>query len=210
MSGVGATRTRKRAIVVRNEQELIAEALAGDTAAFGELSTRQRSRVEHWCRRFFNDAEIIQDLTQESFVRAFAALTTYRPELPFVAWLHAIATNVCYDELRRRQRRPEDLIADLDQAEQGWLGLVNEGTPEEIVLGAQERRAAETLARKLLDRLRPEDRLVMTLKETEELSVSEIANLMGWSEAKVKIRAFRARQLMRHAAGHFFSHRRGG
>jgi RNA polymerase sigma-70 factor (ECF subfamily) len=128
--------------------------------------------------------------------------------MPFGGWLRAIVVNVCYDELRRKQRRPEELVADFSGPERVWTQLVNEATPEEIVQAAEERREANDLAHRLLDTLRPEDRTVMILKETEDLSVSEIAKIMGWSEAKVKIRAFRARQTMRRQAERIFATRR--
>src|SRR5208283_2391630 len=88
---------------VRPDEELIADALGGQTDAFSELSARH-------CQRFFSDQEIARDLAQEAFLKAFAALATYRAEMPFGAWLRAIVVNVCYDELRRRRRRPEELV----------------------------------------------------------------------------------------------------
>lgn len=203
-----AVKLRSRSQAVRPDEELIAEVLGGETAAFAELATRYRGHVERLCQRFFSDREIVRDLSQESFIRAFAGLPKYRAEMPFGGWLRAIVANVCYDELRRRQRRPEELVADFGASEHAWMQLVNDATPEDIVEAAEQRREAHDLAHKLLDSLRPEDRMVMVLKETEGLSVSEIADLMGWSEAKVKIRAFRARQIMKKQAERILSARR--
>jgi RNA polymerase sigma-70 factor (ECF subfamily) len=120
--------------------------------------------------------------------------------MPFGGWLRAIVVNLCYDELRRRRRRPEELVGDFSAPEVQWMQTANVASPEEIVGEAQERREAYDLAHRLLDTLKPEDRMVMVLKESEELSVSEIAETLGWSEAKVKIRAFRARQALRKQA----------
>ena len=185
---------------VRPDDELIAEVRNGNTAAFAELSSRYRDRVERLCQRFFSDREVVHDLAQESFIRAFAGLSTYRAEMPFAGWLRAIVANVCYDELRRRRRRPEELIADFSGPEANWVQLVDHSTPEQILEAAEQRREAHSLAHRLLDSLRPEDRMVMVLRESEELSVEEVASIMGWSVAKVKIRAFRARQFMRKQA----------
>ena len=185
---------------VRPDDELIAEVRNGHTAAFAELASRYRDRVERLCQRFFSDREIVRDLVQESFIRAFAGLSTYRAEMPFFGWLRAIVANVCYDELRRRRRRPEELVADFSGPEANWIQLVDHSTPEKIVEAAQERREAHVLAHRLLDSLRPDDRMVVVLRESEGLSVDEVAKIMGWSEAKVKIRAFRARQFMRKQA----------
>ena len=203
-----AIKLRPRSQTVRSDEELIAEVLGGGTAAFAELASRYRSYVERLCQRFFSDREIVRDLAQESFIRAFAGLSTYRAEMPFGGWLRAIVANVCYDELRRRQRRPEELVGDFSAPEHAWIQLVNDSTPEDIVEAAEQRREAHDLAHKLLDSLRPDDRMVMVLKEAEELSVSEIASMMGWSEAKVKIRAFRARQTMKKQAERILSTRR--
>ena len=197
-----------RSLAVISDEELIAEVLDGRTAAFAELASRYRDKVDRLCQRFFADREMVRDLAQESFIRAFAALSTFRAEMPFGGWLRAIVVNVCYDELRRKQRRPEELVADFSGPERMWAQLVNEATPEAIVQAAEERREANVLAHRLLETLRPEDRTVMILKETEDLSVSEIAKIMGWSEAKVKIRAFRARQAMRRQAERIFAARR--
>ncbi len=193
----------------RTDEELIAEVLGGDTSAFSELAARHQEKVERLCHRFFADREIVRDLAQEAFIRGFSRLSTYRTDLPFRSWIRAITINVCYDELRRRQRRPEELMADPDQAEQAWANLVNEASPEEIVQAGQERAEAVSLARRLLDSLRPDDQMVMTLKEAEDLSIGEIAEIMGWSEAKVKIRAFRARQTMRRRAQQILGRKAG-
>ena len=208
MLGALAAKLRLRSPAVATDEELIAEVLAGGTTAFAELASRYREKVERLCQRFFSDREVVRDLAQESFLKAFTGLATYRAEMPFGGWLRAIAANVCYDELRRRQRRPEDLVADFSSPEHTWIQLVNEATPEQIVAAAEQRREAHDLAHRLLETLRPDDQIVMILKETEELSVSEIAQVMGWSEAKVKIRAFRARQLMRRQAVRILSGRR--
>jgi RNA polymerase sigma-70 factor (ECF subfamily) len=193
---------------VRADEELIVEVRRGETAAFAELATRYRERVERLCQRFFSDREVVRDLAQESFIRAFAGFSTYRSEMPFLGWLRAIVVNVCYDELRRRRRRPEELVGDFNAPETNWVQLVDHATPEQIVAAAEERREAHILAHRLLDSLRPDDRIVMVLRESEGLRVDEVAGIMGWSEAKVKIRAFRARRLMRKQAESILSQQR--
>jgi RNA polymerase sigma-70 factor (ECF subfamily) len=200
MLGVAATARLEGAEPIRPDEELVAEVRAGETAAFAELASRHRRRIEHLCRRFFADPEQVRDLTQECFLRAFAGLGGYRAEMPFAGWIRTIAVNVCYDELRRRRRKPEELVADFADEESEWVELVSHASPEELAGAAEERREAYGLAHRLLDCLRPEDRMVLVLKDSEEMGVREIAETMGWSEAKVKIRAFRARQLLRKQA----------
>lgn len=184
----------------RSDEDLIAEVLRGGTAAFGEMASRHRARIEGLCRRFFRDSELVRDLVQESLTRIFTGLAGFRSEMPFGGWMRAIVVNICYDELRRRQRRPEELVADFSDAEPVWLDMVTYASPESIVDAAEQRREAHQLAHRLLDSLRIEDRMAVVLKEAEEMSVAQIAEQMGWSEAKVKIRVFRARRAMRKQA----------
>src|SRR6266852_2962449 len=125
MLAVAAKRFIRSLAVISNE-ELIAEVLGGRTAAFAELASRYRDKVERLCQRFFSDREMVRDLAQESFIRAFTGLSSYRAEMPFLGWLRAIVANACYDELRRRQRRPEDLVADFTAPERAWVQLVTE------------------------------------------------------------------------------------
>jgi RNA polymerase sigma-70 factor (ECF subfamily) len=200
MLGLSARSSGRWRLSAKPDEELIAEVLGGDSGAFTELAGRHRPRVERLCRRFFSDEEMARDIAQESFIRAFTALATYRAEMPFGGWLRAIVVNLCYDELRRRRRRPEELVGDFSAPEVQWMQTANGASPEELVGEAEERREAYDLAHRLLDTLKPEDRTVMVLKESEDMSVSEIAQTLGWSEAKVKIRAFRARQALRKQA----------
>lgn len=194
------TKRFRRSLTVASDDQLIASVRAGRSEEFAELTARYREQVARLCQRFVADREIARDLAQESFIRAFTGLSSYRTEMPFSGWLRAIVVNVCYDELRRRQRRPEQLVGDFLDLECAWVQLVTQATPEQIVDAAEQQQAAQVLAQNLLDSLRPDDRTVMILKETEDCSIHEIAEMLGWSEAKVKIRAFRARQSMRRQA----------
>jgi len=200
MSAILASCVMTGNLAEKGDERLVSEALHGDSSAFGDLVRRHHAKVERLCRRFFRDPEAVRDLAQESFSRAFTGLPSYRPELPFGTWLRTIVVNICYDELRRRRRKPEELIPDFNSSEAAWIELVSYATPERIVEAAQERREAHDLAYRLLDTLKPEDRMVVVLKESEDMTVAEIAAQMGWSEAKVKIRAFRARRAMRKQA----------
>ncbi len=127
----------------QTDEQLVVEVLAGRHAAFAELASRHRRRVERLCRRFFSDPEIVRDLSQESFIKAFTGLPGYRLEEPFAGWLRAIVVNVCYDELRKRRRRPEESVADFSSPAVGnWVELVSTATPEKIV------EAADSAARR--------------------------------------------------------------
>ena len=140
-----------------------------------------------------------EDLAQETFLKMFTRLEQYhgREGVPFEHWLSRIAVNTCLDALRVEKRRPEWRWADLGDGEREWVdflaGKEPAATPSDA-LGARE------IVEKLMALLPPEDRLVITLLELQELPVAEIGQITGWSVSLVKVRAFRARQKLRKHA----------
>ena len=111
-------------------------------------------------------------------------------------WLTRIATNTCLNMLRSAKRRPELVTSDLTEDETAWLEQVSNsiGAPAP---DAEQRVIGVDLADKVLETLNPEDRLALTMIDGEGASVNEVAEVTGWSESKVKVRAFRARKKAR-------------
>jgi RNA polymerase sigma-70 factor, ECF subfamily len=182
---------------------LVNQARAGDETAFEELFNRHRRRVSLIASRFFRQREQLEEIVQESFTKAYFALSDFSntQENSFAAWLARIAFNTCYDELRRMKRRPESALSEVSEEEAKWL--------KENILGREAGRDIESLtisrdlAAKLLSRLSPEDRLVLVMMDAEGMSVAEIAKLTSWSISKVKVRAHRARGSLRRALKKF-------
>jgi len=181
------------------DDHLIERILAGAPDLYEEVIRRHRRRVFSIGRHFFRSPETVEDIVQETFTKAYFSLTSYRGGSTFEQWLARIAVNNCYDELRRRKKRGESLLTDLTEDEHSFLELKMAGPAFEILTTEAEQERAAEIAHKLLEKLSPEDRLILTLLHCEDNSVREIAVLTGWSEAKVKIRAFRARNAMRRA-----------
>lgn len=185
------------------DTELVARVTSGDEEAFEELFNRHRRRVALIAGRFFRHREQREEIIQESFAKAYFALTDFsnQQDASFAAWLARIAFNACYDELRRQKRRPESAMSDVSEEESAWLReqLRARGTEGDIESAA----VARDLASKLLSRLSPEDRLLLIMLDVEGLSVSEIAELTGWSISKVKVRAHRARAGLRRVLERF-------
>ena len=135
-----------------------------------------------------------QDLAQDVFLKVFSRLDQFHGEVPLSHWVSRIAVTTCLDRLRAQMRRPEWRMADLGEVEaetlQATLKIEGEPHPAQSL-------AARELVAKMLDRLKPEDRLVITLLDLEERSVAEIQEITGWGKSTVKVRAFRARRKMR-------------
>lgn len=181
------------------DDHLVEAILRGEAEAFEILVERYRRRVLSIARHFFRQPEVVEDIAQETFAKAFFALKSYQRGASLEYWLARIAVNNCYDELRRRKSRGEMTVSDLTEDESGWMESRLAQTSITRFVQADDRKIAAEVADKLLARLGPEDRLILILLHAEEYSVSEIARLLGWSEAKVKIRAFRARHSLRGA-----------
>jgi RNA polymerase sigma factor (sigma-70 family) len=131
-----------------------------------------------------------EDLAQDIFLKMFTRLDQYKGAVAFTHWVSRIAVTTCIDQLRAQKRRPEFRWADLSEQEAEVLDsvLTSEGD-----VAVNDAYAARELVAKLLDQLKPEDRLVLQLLDLEQRSVAEISTLTGWNPSLVKVRAFRAR-----------------
>lgn len=177
----------------RTEAELIQAVLNGDTASFDPLVQKYSPRLFATARRYARREDEVQDIVQETWLKAYQKLSTFRGEAPFEHWLMRMAVHTCYDFLRSHQRNREFNFSELAEPEQDWLEHFKTDPDN-----ADERsEAARQLVQKVLEHLSPQARLVITLLEIEERSIKEIAELTGWSVPLVKVRAFRARAEMR-------------
>jgi len=177
----------------RAEAELIAAVLQGDAASFEPLIQKYSPRVFSTARRYARRESEIEDIVQEVWLKAFHKLKSFRGEAPFEHWLMRLAVRTCYDFLRGHQRNRESSFSEISEPEDDWLDrfVVD---PSSAV---EEAAAAKLLVDRVLEKLSPPARLVITLLEIEDRSVKEIAGITGWSVPLVKVRAFRARAEMR-------------
>jgi len=177
----------------RTEAELIAAVLRGDPASFEPLVQKYSPRVFATARRYARRESEVEDIAQEVWLKAFEKLNSFRGEAPFEHWLMRLTVRTCYDFLRVHQRNREWAFSDLSGPETDWLKRF--ATQPETA--AETADAAKLLVGRVLEKLSPPARLVITLLEIEDRSVREIARLTGWSVPLVKVRAFRARAEMR-------------
>jgi RNA polymerase sigma-70 factor (ECF subfamily) len=177
----------------RTEAELIAAVLKGDAASFEPLVQKYSPRVFATARRYARRESEVEDIAQEVWLKAFSKLSSFRGEAPFEHWLMRMTVRTCYDFLRGHQRNRESSFSELSEPESDWLErFVTQ--PETLTDHAD---AAKLLIERVMEKLSPAARLVITLLEIEDRSVKEIAELTGWSVPLVKVRAFRARGEMR-------------
>ncbi len=160
---------------------------ADDHAAFALLVERWEEPVQRLCARMTGDLHRAEDLAQEAFSRVFARRRDYRPAAKFSTWLWRIAINLCHDELRRRQRRPEQSLDDETEtgAESGTVAFPgNAVSPSEAV----EQLERAEIVRRALQRLPASYREVVVLRHYEGLKSHEIAEVLGIPEGTVKSR----------------------
>lgn len=175
---------------------LVERANAGDTRAFELLVIKYQRRIERLVGRMVRDVDQVQDITQETFIRAYKALHQFRGEAQFYTWLYRIAVNTAKKALMDMKRSPiitESALhtgGDEDETSRSEQELITHETPE-TVLAAQEIAAAVNAAMEAL----PEDlRQAVTLREIEGLSYDEIALAMNCPIGTVRSRIFRARE----------------
>ena len=132
-----------------------------------------------------------EDLAQDIFLKMFTRLDQYQGAVPFPHWVSRIAVTTCIDQLRAQKRRPEFRWADLSEGEADVLDAVLTNDQD---VEAGDALAARELVHKLLDQLKPDDRMVVQLLDLEQKTIAEISALTGWSQSLVKVRAFRARR----------------
>ena len=178
--------------------DLARQAQEGDEFAFSEIVRRYSPRVFSVASRFFRQRSSVEEAAQEIFLKAFTQLKSFEGRGSMEGWLTRIATNTCLNMLRSAKRRPESAVADLAEDETAWLGQQTSS------VGYQPRSVEDTLiaadlADRVLDVLPAEDQLALLMIDGEDASVKEVAEATGWSESKVKVRAFRARKKLREA-----------
>ncbi len=175
---------------LENEQALIQSALRGSLDAFNSLVLHYQDGVYSLAYRIMEDSASAADAAQEAFITAYRRLETYRGG-SFRSWLLRITTNTCYDELRRRKRRPATALDDLPGAESddGPSLAADTETPEQAVQQAELQQAIE----QCIGALQLDQRTVLLLSDVEGLNYQEISDITGANLGTVKSRLSRAR-----------------
>ncbi|MBY4599249.1 RNA polymerase sigma factor RpoE [Ottowia caeni] len=190
---------------------LVERAAAGDQRAYELLVIKYQRRIERLIGRMVRDVDIVQDIAQETFIRAWRALHQFRGDAQFYTWLYRIAVNTAKKTLLEMKRDP--LITETalqaadsdDETSRPQNELTTEATPE-TELAAREIAAAVNAAMEAL----PEDlRQAVTLREIEGLSYEEIAEAMNCPIGTVRSRIFRAREAISAKVKPLLTHQTG-
>lgn len=174
------------------DKDLVKRVQRGDSAAFDLLVRKYQHRIAGLIGRYVADWSECQDVAQETFIRAYRAIGSFRGDAQFYTWLHRIAVNTAKNHLVSLGRRPPGADIDVADAEQFDSGvrLRDTDTPEREMM----RRQMEQTVLRAVEGLPEELRAAITLREVDGLSYDEIAQRMGCPVGTVRSRIFRARE----------------
>lgn len=173
------------------EARLLSRAKGGDADAFEALVTENERLVYSVCVKMLKHEQDAQDAAQETFIKAFTSLASFRGESRFSVWLYRMASNVCIDMLRKNAPAEVSLSAEDDEGGERELELPDTRCLPENELEKKELREA---VREGLMRLPPESRQILVLREIGGESYEEISASLGLDLGTVKSRLFRARK----------------
>lgn len=172
--------------------ELVRRVQRGDSAAFDLLVRKYQHRIAALIGRYIADWSEVQDVAQDTFIRAYRAIGNFRGDAQFYTWLHRIAVNTAKNHLVAGNRRPPGGDIEIEDAEQYDAGvrLRDTDTPERELM----RQQLEQTVMRAVEALPEELRLAITLREVDGLSYEEIAQRMDCPIGTVRSRIFRARE----------------
>jgi len=178
------------------DAQLVERAKRGDPKAFEMLVVKYQRRIERLIARMVRDVDLVQDIAQESFIRAYRALPQFRGDSAFYTWLYRIAVNTAKKALMDMKRDPLVLESSRHSGDDGEEtsraeNELSDGETPEALLASKEIAAAVNSA---IEALSEDLRQAITLREIEGLSYEEIAEMMNCPIGTVRSRIFRARE----------------
>ena len=175
------------------DSEIVQRIFQGEVNAFGLLLDRYKNHALKIIKKRI-PAKDVEDVVQEVFVKAYQSLPGFDPQSHFKKWLSVIVVRTCCDYWRKSYRMREAPMSALSERHREWLEgvLASESTASPDNMTRQ--KEAKEVLDWALDRLSPEDRMVVEMVYLEGMTGKEAAELLGWSMANVKVRAFRSRK----------------
>jgi len=171
--------------------ELIKKAQQGDSNAFGELIAAYEKFVFNVACRMFGNAQDAEDIAQEALIKAYKNIDKFDFNSSFSTWLYRITTNTCIDEMRKRKGK-ETYSIDNEDEETGLSLQIKDTAPDASEKVMQQETVSEV--RKAIDKLSEEHKMVIILRDIQDLSYEEVADTLGINVGTVKSRLARARK----------------
>lgn len=178
-----------------DEYKIIAEALKGNQKAFRKLNEKYRVSVFHIISKIVRNTDTANDLVQETFMKAFNSLASYRSEYKFSTWLYKIAANCSIDFLRKKRIKALSLDRELDTGDgKVEIEVADQSyNPENDLVRKQQRFSIAEAIEELPEKYK----IVIIYRHKDDKSYEEIAELMDIPVGTVKARIFRARELLK-------------
>ncbi|MBW7959255.1 MAG: sigma-70 family RNA polymerase sigma factor [Anaerolineae bacterium] len=176
-----------------SEESLVQQAQKGDIVAFNHLVVQHQEMVFNVAYRIMGDPAVAEDVTQETFITAYQSLGGFRGG-SFKSWLIRVATNRCYDELRRRKRRPQTSLDEITDENESFAFLRSPADGPET---HRQRVELTLVIERCLQGLPDDQRIVAVLGDVEGYDYQEIATITRVSLGTVKSRLSRARAKLR-------------
>lgn len=170
-----------------SDTELVARAQSGDLNAFDGLINLHQDRVFALAYRMLGNSEDAADVQQETFIQAWKNLHRFRGDAALSTWLHRIAVNICLS--RRRRPQPVQLEPEIEEK----LSASDQASSVSCIVSAE----TALIVRKVIAGLPPHYRALVVLREIEERSFEEVAQIIGCTPASARTRASKARKLLR-------------
>ena len=183
---------------------LIRAIQAGDHKAFESLVRRYQNQVANLIYVTMGNSDDVDDIAQEVFIRVYRSLPRFKFDASFFSWIYRITKNLCIDEIRKRKiRRVLSLDFLTEDALEKSRKNKEDITPSDSILSDERRQIVQTA----LQRLKPEHRDILVLREYKDLGYSEIAETLDISLEAVKSRIFRARSELKILLSEYFEER---
>ena len=178
---------------------LVKRAKSGDYQAFDLLVLKYQSRLISTAFKFVKDVQIAEDIVQDSFIKAFKALESFREDSSFYTWIYRIAVNTSKNFLVSKKRKSELLNSDLSEEASYEIEPVETYSPEDLLQATQLKKViTETI-----DQLGEDTRTALTLRELDGLSYEEIADVVNCPVGTVRSRIFRGREVIDEAISQY-------
>jgi len=174
------------------DQGLVKRAKAGDFQAFDLLVLKYQSRLVSTAYKFVRDLQISEDIVQESFIKSFKSLDSFREDSSFYTWIYRITVNTSKNFLLSKKRKDELLESDLSEGQNYFLEPLDPDNPEDLLSADQ----LQNIIKESIDNLSEEIKTVLILRELENLSYEQIAKVVKCPVGTVRSRIFRAREVI--------------